>query len=44
MLERLYKAMDVGSSAVSSTDMRLACCQLLVMNASRLLIHHPQTG
>jgi len=38
MLERLYNVLDVGSGALSSAGMRLACCQLIVMNAGRLLL------
>ena len=44
MLERLHTAVDIGSSAASSADMRLACAQLVGMNAHCLLIQHPHTG
>jgi len=39
MLDRLCDVLDAASSAVSSVDMRLACCQLVVMNVECLLLH-----
>jgi len=39
MMERLYDILDAGSSAVSSDEMRLVTCQLIVNNAHCLLLH-----
>jgi len=40
LVDRLYSQLDVASSATSSVEMRLASCQLIVMNADCLLLLH----
>ena len=45
ILERLCDVVETGSSAVSSVDMRLASCQLIVMNIQHLLLRrHNHAG